>query len=293
MRIKLLSVILAGLIVSCRAAAPRFDDDRAFADLVKQCAFGPRHPGARGHRLCLDWMADEFARSAGKIERQLFPFNDPKTGRPFMLTNLIAKFGREPFALFCAHWDSRPWADEDPDPKKRNQPVPAANDGASGVAVLLEIARQLKSNPPARGVSLVLFDGEDSGLQGNDETWCQGARYFASNLNGLRIEYAVLLDMIGDRDLSLPVERNSALMAPQIVDKVWGAAERLGIPAFEKRIRYEIIDDHLELLRVGVPAVDVIDFDYPYWHTTSDTPNKCSPASLGAVGRVLLELIYE
>jgi Zn-dependent M28 family amino/carboxypeptidase len=211
------------------------------------------------------------------------------------MTNLVASFrkaGRKRL-LLCAHWDSRPRAELDPSPVNRYKPVPGANDGASGVAVLLEVARALKAEPPGKAVDLAFFDGEDGGLEGDLTTWCLGSRHFAAVWpRQFFPEYAVLIDMVGDRDLHLPVERHSRMYAQDVVDRVWGAAKMLGLPAFDQADGYDVVDDHLELIKAGIPAVDVIDLDYPFWHTTLDTPDKCSPESLEIVGRLLLHLIY-
>ncbi|MDQ7051613.1 MAG: M28 family peptidase [candidate division KSB1 bacterium] len=193
----------------------------------------------------------------------------------------------------AAHWDSRPWADQDPDSANHNKPVPGANDGASGVAVLLEIARVLKQNPPPVGVDIVLFDGEDLGSEGYPDTYAAGAQYFAQKKS---VHYApylgILLDMIGDRELQIYREANSVRYAPAVVDLVWNYAARLGISNFYNPVRHEVFDDHVPLLNVGIPCIDLIDFDYPYWHTVHDTPDKCSPESLEKVGRVVLAVIY-
>ena len=295
---KLVTYILFVFLImhmSCSGQVPEFDGERAFEYLKKQCAFGPRHPGSQGHRECLTYMVGELRGSADVVTKQPFRLIDPKSGQTHPVNNVIASFGDQGNRiLLCAHWDTRPWADSDPDPANWNTPIIGANDGASGVAVLLELANILKQHPPPRGVDIVLFDGEDSGLQGRDETWCQGSRYFAQNKRpGYFPEYAILLDFVGDRDLHFPVEANSMRYAPDLVDRVWSKAEALGLPAFDRSIGFEMIDDHLELLKVGIPAIDIIDFDYPYYHTLEDTEDKCSPESLEIIGTLLVHLIYE
>ncbi len=195
----------------------------------------------------------------------------------------------KPWALICAHWDSRPTADQDPNPVLRSKPIPGADDGASGAAVVLELARVLSLHRPPGEVMLVLFDGEDYG------TWpgemLLGSRHFAREYKGPKPEWAVLLDMVGDKNLEIPIEGYSAERAPAVVERVWRAAEKLGISAFSRRQQGGVIDDHLPLLNAGIPCIDLIDFDYPYWHTLADTPDKCSPASLQAVGDVLVEAL--
>jgi glutaminyl-peptide cyclotransferase len=299
MKLLLLALVCLGtFLVPGRTAegqVPIFDKNSAFEYLKRQCAFGPRSPGSKGHADCMAFLEAEFRRTAAQTVLQAFTARDFLSNRIVRMGNVIASFGRQgERLLFCAHWDSRSAADNDPDPGNRDKPVPGANDGASGTAVLLELSRILKRYPPPRGVDLVLFDGEDGGLEMNLETWCLGSRYFAAHRrNDYKPRYAVLLDMIGDRDLSLPVEANSRKFAPAVVETVWGKARELGLPAFESRIGYEVVDDHLELLKSGIPAVDIIDLDYPYWHTTHDTEDKCSPESLWTVGTLLLHLIYE
>jgi len=292
-----LEILLTGLLTtSCSySQVPQFNKISAFNYLKKQCNFGPRNPGSEGHRECLRFLVKEFKQTADTVIKQPFIFTNSRNHKTYMLTNIIASFGKKSKRiLLSAHWDTRPWADHDPDFKNRNKPILGANDGASGVAVLLEIARIMKQYPPPVGVDIVLFDGEDSGIEGRDETWCVGSRYFAKNKEtNYNPQYAILLDMIGDRDLHIPVEANSQKYAPELVQKIWGKARKLNLFPFDPSVKYEIVDDHLELLKVGIPAVDIIDFDYPYWHTLQDTPDKCSPESLWTVGTVLLYLIYE
>ncbi|MCK5147056.1 M28 family peptidase [bacterium] len=278
-----------------KAQTPVFNSERAFKDLVAQCDIGYRHPGSPGHSKCLDFMVDALRPLADRVIKQPFIMVDPRTRKSHSLTNVIASFGNQgDRILLCAHWDTRPISDFDPLPENRHKPVMGANDGASGVAILLEMARLFKDNPPPVGVDIVLFDGEDSGLEGDADSWCQGSRYFAQNrMPGYQPRYAVLVDMVGDADLYLPIEINSQRYAPDLVDQLWSLAEQLGLPAFSREDGVEMTDDHLELLKVGIPAIDIIDFDYDYWHTIEDTPDKCSAESLGQVGQLLVTWIYE
>jgi Zn-dependent M28 family amino/carboxypeptidase len=229
------------------------------------------------------------------VTKQTFVITDPHDRKQYPGTNIIASFGDQTERiLLCAHWDTRAYADRDPDEKNHKTPILGAHDGASGVAVLLEVARVMKENPPPRGVDIVLFDGEDAGIEGQDETWCQGSRFFAQNKRfNYNPVYGILIDMVGDRDLNLPYEQYSYRFAPDLVKRIWGKAQDLGLSAFDFVPGYEVVDDHRELLRVGIPCVVIIDFDYPYWHTLEDTVDKCSPESLGIVGTLLLHLIYE
>jgi len=214
-------------------------------------------------------------------------------GKWLPLANIAATFNPKGkrHILLCAHWDTRPIADRDPNPANHKKPIPGANDGASGVAVLLEIARALEAHPPKQRVTIVLFDGEDYG-----ETLADmflGSRAFAEHYSGPPVDWGVLLDMVGDRDLRLPHEEYSLKKAPAVVERIWGAAGRAGSKAFVSEPGPPILDDHVFLLRKGIPCINVIDFDYPYWHTRADTPDKCSPESLGQVGRAILRAIAE
>jgi glutaminyl-peptide cyclotransferase len=295
-RFPLMALCVCILNVSCsNSQIPVFNQDRAFEYLEKQCDFGPRNPGSEGHKKCLAFFVEELGKFADTVVKQPFMFTDYRTKKSHTLTNVIASFGRQgERVLLCAHWDTRPVADFDQDPEMRNTPILGANDGASGVAVLLEIARILKENPPPRGIDIILFDGEDSGLEGQTNTWCQGSRYFADNKGfDYRPRFGILIDMIGDKDLHIPIESYSQQYAPDLVDRVWTKAEDLGLYVFDRAMGPDVVDDHRELFRVGIPAIDIIDFDYEHWHTTQDTPDKCSPESLGIVGTLLLNLIYE
>ena len=276
-------------------AARPFDAQRAYRDLVRQCDFGPRVPGSPAHDRCAAFLADRLRQCADRVERQTFEVSLRAAGKRLRLTNIIATFDPPEagagHVLLCAHWDTRPTADREPDPTRRGRPIAGANDGASGVAVLLEIARAFKAHPPRQKVTLVLFDGEDYGPNADDMFF--GSRHFAKSFQGPPVEWGVLLDMVGDRDLRLPPERYSLLRAPHIVDRVWGAAARAGCSAFVRQPGPAVLDDHVFLLRAGIPVIDVIDFDYPHWHTLADTPDKCSPESLSQVGRALLRALAE
>lgn len=203
--------------------------------------------------------------------------------------------------LLAAHWDSRPRADRDSDPAKRDEPVPGANDGASGVAVLLEIARILHANPLDIGVDLVLFDLEDLGTSAQVEAdsaearipFAIGSAAFVRNNPTYRPTYGILLDMVGDRNLRIPKEGYSRAYAPQVVEKVWAAAERVGADAFVDAPGGAVEDDHVPFLRAGIPMIDLIHLPFPdTWHTTADTPDRVSAASLQQVGEVVIEVLW-
>ncbi len=283
----------------CAAATgdktPRFDSQKAYAYLLEQCRIGPRFPGSQGHAKCRDYLVAALEGFADRVLTQPFPLTFGRPPKTVEAYNIIARFQPEngERILLCAHWDTRPWADKDPDPKNHDTPILGANDGASGVAVLLEVARLLHGRAPDVGVDIVLFDGEDAGSEGRMDSWAQGAAYFARHLG--RDEYprlGVLVDMIGDADLAIYQESNSRAYARPVVDRVWAIAAELGCTAFKAAAGSSVMDDHIPLLQIGIPCIDLIDLDYPYWHTVADTPDKCSAASLDQVGRVLVHLIY-
>jgi hypothetical protein len=257
-----------------------FDGQRALMDVETQVGFGPRTPGSSGHAQIQEWMRSELSEAGWDSHIQ----STQMLGHP--VHNLIAYRGEEtPKIILGAHYDSRLVADHDPDPAKQSEPVPGANDGASGVAVLVELARVLpKDSLP---VWLVFFDAEDNGrIPGWD--WILGSQAFVQDLE-YHPEAAVIVDMVGDADLNLYIERNSD---PELVSEIWEAAAELGYGGtFIPSPKHSMLDDHTPFLQAGIPAVDIIDFDYPYWHTTADTVDKVSAESLDAVGETLLEWI--
>ena len=278
-----------------QSASPIFDKQRAFQNLEKQCAFGPRYPGSPGHLAARDYLVAELRKSSDKVRTQSFPSVNHLANSRAQAYNVIASFGSgNPQLILCAHWDTRPKADQDPNPENQEQPVLGANDGASGVAVLLELARIFKLKPPPYAIDIVFFDAEDMGRRSHSDEFLQGSRYFAKNKAfNYKPNAAILLDMVGDSDLQIYIEQNSQTYAPDLVDRVWTKAEELNQSGFVREVRHMITDDHLSLLQVGIPAIDLIDYDYPYWHTVEDTPDKCSPESLEKVAQVLLAYIYE
>lgn len=255
----------------------RFDGQRAYADVVTQVGFGARTPGSEAHAKVREWMRRELEAAGWQVEVQ----ESQAMGHPVF--NLVAKRGEAPPQVIVgAHYDTRLFADHDPDPANHSLPVPGANDGASGVAVLLELARVLP--PDTVPVWLVFFDAEDNGrIDGWD--WILGSREFVKN-NPLQPRAVVIVDMIGDADLQIYKERNST---PALTDEIWAAAQALGYAeVFIPEYKFSMLDDHTPFLEAGVPAVDIIDFDYPHWHTLADTADKVSPQSLQAVGETLL-----
>lgn len=293
----LLLSAIAFPILACARVGGGFDGNAAYALLERQCTFGPRYPGSPGHQACLEFLVQELSKYAAEVRQQhfdhTFGLQRKTTARA---TNIIARFWPQERRriLLCAHWDTRPWADEDPDPKNRRKPILGANDGASGVAVLLEIAHQVDERNMRIGLDIVLFDAEDQGTPGDDDSYAVGSRYYARHLpEHQRPEFAILLDMVGDRDLNLYQEGYSLQYARPYVELVWGIAAELDVREFIPRPGYYVTDDHVRLIEVGIPAIDIIDFDYPFWHTLEDTPDKCSPESLEKVGKVLMRVLEQ
>lgn len=282
--------------------APPFNADAAFALLKQQVAFGPRVPGTPGHQKQLDWMVAYLKQRADTVILQAFTTVAPN-GDTLHLTNVFARF--KPSAadhiLLLAHWDTRPTADNEPDSARRKQPILGANDGGSGVAVLMQLADDLKRHSPPLGVDLLFVDGEDytgDMYLGSEEF----ASKFAPTYHPL---YGILLDMVGDQNPSYPIEPQSQQYAPEIITRVYDMAEKLGLGQFFPRSPgIDIQDDHIPLNKAGIHTIDLIDFQYgppndttsraggAYWHTLQDTVEHCSPVGLGAVGRVIGALIY-
>lgn len=264
-----------GLLLSgVKSASHVFDGDRAYRDVEYQVSLGARTPGSQAHRQVRDWILNELKQAGWETEIQDMEF----MSQP--IHNIIATRGSgTPWVILGAHYDSRFFADQDPNMENRTLPVPGANDGASGVAVLLELARTLPQKTPLK-ISLVFFDAEDNGKVPGWE-WIMGSTAFVNSLQE-KPDMAVILDMIGDADLNIHYERNSD---PNIAQQIWQTARELGYgDKFIPSAKYSILDDHTPFLQAGIPAVDIIDFDYPYWHTIEDTPDKVSAESLKAVG---------
>lgn len=253
-----------------------FDGSRAYVDVQTQVDMGPRTPGSQGHAEVRKWIRNELESAGWTVEIH----ESERLGHP--IYNIIAKRNDEPPQIILgAHYDTRFIADHDPDESKHGDPVPGANDGASGVAVLLELARSLPANIPPTW--LVFFDKEDNGrIEGWD--WILGSRAFADEIS-VSPRAVVIVDMIGDADLNIHYEGNSDIA---IREEIWSAAAELGYgDIFIPTEKYNMLDDHTPFLEKGIPAVDIIDFDYAYWHTTEDTPDKVSAESLKVVGDTL------
>ena len=300
MRFILIFSFISVIHFSCDASVPVFDGQRAFSHLLDQCALGPRHPGSEGHSAAKKYIFNIVKELADTVLLQDFTFDVIGDKNIYNGTNIIARFNvSSPVqVLIGAHWDTRPWADRDLVKKNNREPIIGANDGASGVAVLLELARILKLHPVSIGVNIVFFDAEDSGVSGENESYCKGSIYFSKNIPVKGIKEAIILDMVGDKELSLPIERNSLNFHGKLVRQLWDRAKDLDLHAFKGVVGAAIYDDHVPLYQyAGIPSIDIIDFRYPnsftnYWHTMNDIPENCSSQSLEQVGILMIDYIY-
>lgn len=292
---------LAGLILAALAlqgVAPKtaFDANAAYDLLKQQVALGPRVPGTKAHLACRDLILAETKRYCDDAKLDELTHAWSRTGKTVTMWNVMGtqnwKVAKTRVVLL-AHWDSRPSAEEDPDPAKQKSPIPGANDGASGVAVLLELMKRAKTAASKDlGILYLFTDGEDLGP--SLEEMFLGAVAYSKRVGEPKPDYGILLDMIGDRDLEVPMEPNSYTRAKGVTTALYRHAQTIGLgKTFPMRLGPEILDDHLSLNDAGIPTVDLIDFEYPWWHTSQDTPDKCSPASLGKVGDLLLSFLSQ
>jgi glutaminyl-peptide cyclotransferase len=255
-----------------------FDGERAYQYALDQCEIGPRPPGTEAGWATGDYIITQLEDSGWQVDTEEFEYRGVK------LRNIVGKLGQGPLVVLGAHYDTRPVADRDRE--HANQPIMGGNDGASGVAVLLELAEVLAQRELEHEVWLAFFDGEDSGnLQG--WPFCVGSSYMAEHLP-VEPAYVIVVDMVGDTRQELYYEGNSD---PALRDRLWDIAAELGYEEFVREVRHSLVDDHLPFVNAGIPAVDIIDFDYPYWHTVEDTCDKLSGESLERVGRVLQEFL--
>lgn len=267
-------LFLVGEIIPSRSIP--FNGPRAFLDVQVQVAYGPRTPGSIAHDQVVDYVISELLNVGWQIKLQELTWNG------FLIRNIIAFRKNEtmsPEILLGTHYDTRFYSDQDSG-ENISLPVPGANDGASGVAVLLELARTLPQDTVS--VWLVFFDGEDNGkIKGRD--WSMGSHAFVADLS-LFPRSVVIVDMIGDTDLDVYYEVNSD---PGISNEIWTLADELGFHEFLPQVGYSMIDDHTPFVEAGIPTALIIDFNYPYWHTVNDTIDKVSPDSLYIVGATL------
>ena len=282
------------------ASAAKPDAARAKRYLEQVCKIGPRISGSKGMAAQQKLLADHFEKHGAKVSKQLFDAPHPLTGNPVRFTNLIVSWNpaAKKRVLLACHYDTRPFPDDD----RRNPrgTFIGANDGASGVALFMEMAHHMKEVKPTYGVDFVFFDGEELvyGRKAPIEGYFIGSRHFATQYVKAppkhKYVWGVVVDMVADRKLELYMEKNSLRYAPRLTKSIWATARKLAVREFIRREKHEVQDDHLPLNQIArIPSCDIIDFDYPYWHTTLDVPAKCSGASLAKVARVLLTWLEE
>ncbi len=279
-----------------------FDADSAYSYVERQVAFGPRVPNTEAHRRCGEWLASELRRRGADVTEQrsdLTAFD----GTVLKAVNILGRFNTESpdRLLLLAHWDCRPWADQDPNPDNRKKPVDGANDGASGVGVLLEIARQLSEKAPGKGVDILFVDAEDWGTEGSEDSWALGARYFMEHppVEGYLPDEAILLDMVGGKGAVFCREYFSEQAAPRLAQSLWGIAASRGYgDLFLNKLGGAVTDDHVQLIEKGVPAVDIIEYHpeqesgfNPHWHTVSDNMENIDRTTLKAVGETVMQYL--
>jgi glutaminyl-peptide cyclotransferase len=277
-----------------------FNGERAYGYLKDLCAIGPRVSGTEGMQRQQAYLQEHFEKLGGRVSLQAFNARHPLDGSTVRLANLVVEWHpeRKERILLCAHYDTRPFPDQDP--VDRRGIFLGANDGASGTALLCELAHSIPELKTKFGIDFVLFDGEELVYDGNRDPYFLGSEHFAHEYVALppkhQYKCGVLLDMVGDAQLQIFRETNSMRSAPQrqLVNEIWGIARDLGVREFLFGPGHEVRDDHLALNEIAkIPTIDIIDFDYPtsrgpgYWHTTQDVPEKCSPLSLAKVGWVL------
>lgn len=292
---------------------PNFNADSAFQYVAAQVAFGPRVPNTREHLQTGDYLIQKLKEYGAQVQVQEFAA-EAYDGKKLQLRNIIASYnpGVKKRVLLTSHWDTRPFADKDTNPKNRNTPILGANDGASGVGVLLEVARQLGQGPlPQVGVDIIFFDGEDYGepneykdedRQQDKVYWCLGSQYWARNKHqvGYTAFFGILLDMVGAKDAMFYREEYSRKLAPSVVKRVWGWGNELGYGRyFQYKNSDSIIDDHVYMNAAGVPSIDIIEFDPEsdfyfgdYHHTMEDNMEIISAETLKAVGETVMHVLY-
>jgi hypothetical protein len=293
---------------SVTVKVPDFNGDSAYSYVDKQVSFGPRIANSKAHNACGDYLIKEMERFGAVVTVQkvdLVSFE----GKTLKARNIIASYNPEckTRILFVSHWDCRPWSDNDPNPANHNKPVDGANDGASGVGVLMEIGRQLQMQKASVGIDILFTDMEDYGepefYQGkkSEDSWCLGTQYWAKNphVPGYHARYGVLLDMVGAPNATFPKESYSINYAGYLVDKIWNEAQSLGYGQFfVNKTGGAITDDHVPINQIiGIPTIDIIHFDDngfgSYWHTQDDTMKNVDKNTLKAVGQTLLSIIYK
>jgi peptidase M28-like protein len=279
-----------------------FDKDRALGYIKQICALGTRISGSQGMAKQQELLKKQFEQHGAKVELQQFTARQRSQAQPVAMANLIARWNVESSRriILCAHYDTRPLADQEPNLRDQRKPFLAANDGASGAALMMELAHHMKGLELAIGVDFVLFDGEEyifdnRAEESGGDVYFFGSEHFGREYTQARkagkgpvYTGAVLLDLFAGKNPQFPIEANSATMAGELVEKIWKIADEVKAPAFINKYGSSVRDDHLALNRARIPAIDIIDFDYPHWHRLSDVPENCSGESMEQVARVLV-----
>ena len=273
--------------------SPRFDQDRAFRRLQELCAFGPRNLASEGKAKAEEWIQQALKDAGAEVAVHTFQHTPKGSTQSTTFRNIIGRIATQHTkrVMLATHYDTRSVADKDRDQTRRHEPITGANDGASGVAVLLEMAALWKDQPPPVGVDLIFFDGEDFGAGEEWDDYFLGSKAWMRDHPDYRPAWGVVLDMVGDADLRITREKDSLLRAPSTVERLWNAAARVRSDAIVDERGGLVLDDHTAFLDQGIPVILLIDFKYPWFHTTGDTPDKCSALSLGQVGRAVMEAV--
>ena len=274
-----------------------FDSDKAYNYILQQCEFGPRYPGSDGHEGCKDFLFDKISKYCDEASLDKHTILDPLTSDSVKIYNIFGRINpdNDYRILLIAHWDTRRFADKDPNKNNHKKPVLGANDGASGVAVLLTLMEAFNNKKIKNiGIDILLADAEDMGLYGKADTWAIGSKLFSVKYPAPLPQFAICVDMVADKDLEIKIEKYSYQMAPQLINYLWSLAISKGYYNFKSEIGPGIIDDHLSFSSATqVPSINLIDLDYVYWHTVEDIPDNISKESLNVVGDVLMDFLYE
>ena len=320
MKMTLLYIMIAALMTACGSTGAnadgntaadsattvtatvrsQFDAAGAMALTRQQCDFGPRVPGTTAHAKCADWLVTTLQASCDTVLVQTATVQSARSGK-VGIKNIVGVINPQASQrlLLLAHWDTRPWADNDPDEANHSKPVMGANDGASGVGVLLQLARQLKADSTTLGVDILLVDAEDMGVDDNEDSWALGTQYWCQHphVQGYKALFGILLDMVGSADATFTREYYSMQYASGFGDLVWRHAAG---SHFINAQGGAVTDDHVFVNRAGIPCIDIIDMRSdsgtgfcPEWHTVSDTMDAISAATLGEVGQTLLNVIAD
>ncbi len=276
--------------------APEFSADSAWVHVEKQLSFGPRVPGSPARDAAARYLAQTLERYGASVSLQAFDVDDPYRPVRLRLINVMGSFApnRTRRILLAAHYDSRPWADQEPDSALWRTPIPGAVDGATGTGILLEVARIVGERSPTDvGVDIVLFDGEDYGREGDLEYYLLGSQGFVARAAGYRPAAVILLDMVAGRGTRIREEGFSRQRSPQLVDFVFARAASLGLEYFEAAEGAPMYDDHIPFLQAGHAAIDLFGYDYAAWHTLGDDLGQVDRALLGEVGTLLQSVIYD